>query len=110
MAVLDLTTELLTQIRDGLHATRAELAETRAELQAELRDTRSELSKRIERLDMRLEQTRTDLLDTIVDTRIELGDRIDRVQDEVGRLVGHVVTLADRVLRLESGGGRTPAT
>ena len=106
MTVLDLTTELLTQIRDGMQELRSELRDTRADLSARIDQTQV----RLDQTNARLEQTRTDLLDTIVDARIELGERIDRVQDEVGRLVGHVVTLADRVLRIESGGGRTPAT
>jgi len=98
MAVLDLTTELLTQIRDGLQESRAELRDTRLELLKRI----DQVHGRVDDVQARLDQTRTDLLDTIVDTRAELGEGIERLRHEIGQLVGHVVTLADRVLRLEA--------
>ena len=97
MAVLDLTTELLTQIRDNLAEVRADLESTRADLAKRIDHTHA----RLDQLHTRMDQTRTDLLDTLVDFRIELSDRIDLVRRDVGLLAGHVVTLADRVLKLE---------
>jgi chromosome segregation ATPase len=118
MTVSDLTTELLKQIRDGVHETNVRLDQTNARLD----QTRSELTQK-------LDQTRVDLLEKLDETRIELSGRIDQtnvridqtndrldqtndrldrsntrlsdIQDWAGTITGHLHTLADKDRHLD---------
>jgi uncharacterized coiled-coil DUF342 family protein len=83
----DLTAELLKQVRDGLHATRADMIQRFNDLDA-----------RLDRTDARIDRTRTELLGQIGEVREKIGEtnaRLGRLEGSVAELVGHVSTLAD---------------
>lgn len=120
MTVSDLTTEILIQIRDGVHQTRTELGarldgvsarldQTNAKLDrtnARLDRTRTELIAKIDETNSRLgdtnaklDRTRIEVIAKLDDTNAKLGQtntRLARLEDGVSTLIGQVTVLADR--------------
>jgi chromosome segregation ATPase len=95
VTVSDLTTEILIQIRDGVHELREHAAETNARLDR----TRTELVARIDQTNLRLDRTRTELIAKIEQTNAKIdgtNTRLGRLEDGVSTLIGQVTILADR--------------
>jgi chromosome segregation ATPase len=108
MTTVDLTIELLKQIRDGVHGTNARLDETKAELSARIDETRTELSARIDEtrteLSARIDRTRTEFLEALwsMDARIErLDARVESLDARVESLDARVESLDARVEKID---------
>ena len=121
--VIDLTTELLVQPRDGVHEIRAELTETNARID----ETNVRIDKtnaRIDQTHVRLDKSRVEFLAALGATEALIGTRLDKVgtrldeleaahrvtNDHLGQLVGAVGVVADRTARHEARlAERTPS-
>jgi uncharacterized coiled-coil DUF342 family protein len=108
MSTVDLTVELLKQIRDGVHATNVRLDETRGELSAKLGETNMRLGETNMRLDetnARLDRSRTEFLEVLwtLDGRVDRIDaRVGRVEGQLSEALGLVRTLADKDRQLDA--------
>jgi chromosome segregation ATPase len=83
MNTVDLTVELLKQIRDGVHDLGARLDATNLRLE--------EANARLNDMNRRLDRTRTELLESIarVETRLDgVETRLDGVEGELGSFRG----------------------
>jgi chromosome segregation ATPase len=98
MTMVDLTLELLKQIRDGVQTTNARLDQTRAELGARIDQTNAHLT----RTNASLDKTRTELMERIDQTRAELGERLGETN---ARLQKMDVRLQKMDVRLTSAEG-----
>ena len=125
MPVIDSSTELLTQIRDGVQQLRADLVGRIDQTNARLDQTNAKLDQtnaKLDRTNAKLDQTRTEFLAKLEQTRADLAGqigetnarldetnarldgtnaRLGNLERSVSTLTRHVGTIADRGLRLE---------
>jgi chromosome segregation ATPase len=91
MTTVDLTVELLKQIRDGVHEANARIAETNGRLDR----TRTEFMEGLGELRGELQQTNTRL--EKLDGRVEkLDGRVGRLEGQLSEGLGYIRLLAER--------------
>jgi septal ring factor EnvC (AmiA/AmiB activator) len=102
MTTVDLTIELLKQIRDGVYETNTRLDQTNARLDqtnARLDRTRTEFLERLDQTNGRLDQTNARLDQT--NARLDQTNaRLERLEGQVAEGLGYMRMLAERDERL----------